>query len=160
MTFLANYSSIISLYSHGLWPTDSPCCCRTVCVSFGENVVQMCQYCSKMCSWSEGSQHGRQICSGYFTCFFTHERHWTKPWACLRRQWSSECNQAIETTFKSALQETQCQLNDVMKQQQQQSLTITQSTKWPPVSTHLDTMCSHTKSLIVHFAAWNVGCNF
>ena len=102
MTFLANYSYVISLYSHGLWPTEL-CCCRTVCVSFGENIVQIRQHCSKTCSWSEGSQHGKHVRSGHFTCFLTHERHWTKARACWQRQWNSVCNEVARRNFQVCL---------------------------------------------------------
>ena len=51
----------------------------------------------------------------------------------------------LEATFKSALQETQRQLNDVMKQQQQQSFSITQRLQNGHLSAHTETQRVHTQ---------------
>ena len=51
----------------------------------------------------------------------------------------------LEETVKSALQETQRQLNDVMKQQQQQSLSITQTLQSGHQSLHTEIQRVHTQ---------------
>ena len=59
----------------------------------------------------------------------------------------------LGATFKSALQETQRQLNDEMKQQQQQSLNITQSLQSGHQSLHteiqrVDTQITHLSDAV------------